>query len=108
MVDICHTLLCNHIHETYSGSAPPTYSKELMWIMFGCLCACVSVHVFCSIFTLSTQVKRNNYMFIFFQFEHRLNYFLNPIFHLSAMFPLISDHSPIFISHCQKGLTGYL
>lgn len=104
MVATCHIFLCNHIREAPSGSAHPTYTEALVRTV--CVCACA--RALWTIFTSSTQVKRNNYMFIFFPIWSCFNYFLNCIFHLSAMFTLITDHSPVFISPCQKGLAGYL
>ena len=77
MVATCHILLCNHIHhsETCSGSAHPVYTfvciLHVLHVRITHSCGprfspyvCVSVCMFGAISTLSTQVKRNNYMFV--------------------------------------------
>lgn len=63
MVATCHTLLCNHISnsEICSGSAHQ-HTETFVWTMFSpYVCVCI----FGAISTLSTQVKRNNYMFVY-------------------------------------------
>lgn len=108
MVNMCDTLLYNHIHETCSGSShPPTLKCQCgsCFNIYVCVCLCV----YFVLFLLCLRILREiTICLFFFHFEYCFNYFLNLIFHLSAMFTLIRNHSPVFISRCQKELSGYL
>lgn len=89
-------------YYTYYMCVLHIHVDHVLVLTCACLCACLVPFPLCPhklkeiiicLFVFFSQSKVGNHSF-----------FLNHIFHLSAMFTLIRDHSPVFISHCQKGL----
>lgn len=100
----CHTLSCDHIHKP-AQLCSPAHTTESVWIASYYLC--VSVHVSVHLCVFHQCRFREVITFIFPQFECCC-IFWTTFFIWVAMFTLITDQSLVFLSHCQKGLAGYL